>query len=96
MNIQKRRAVAYIAGRLIAGKRPETVYDDAASARYRICGDVSPDYIRMFGDDRNCYVRGDDFYGYDDETSSYFSGAVNKSSVTFFDFQSSNNFRYAI
>ena len=120
MNAQKRRAVAYIAGRLISGKSAGSVYDYATSSRYRIYGDVSPDFIQVFDDDRYSYIiggatpaglsifdyytrqhinlkiSGNDFYGYDMETSSYFSGTVNKSSVNLFDYQFSKNFHYAI
>jgi hypothetical protein len=120
MNSQKRRAVAYIVGRLISGKTSGTIYDYTASSRYRIYGDVSPDFIQIFDDDRNSYIiggitpagfsifdyytrqhinlrtSGNDYYGYDLETSSYFSGMVNKNTVAFFDYQYSKDFRYAI
>jgi hypothetical protein len=120
MNSQKRRAIAYIAGRLNSGKTSGAIYDYAASSHYRIYGDVSPDFIQVFDDDRYSYIiggatpaglsifdyytrqhinlriSGDDFYGYDLETSSYFSGMVNKNTITLFDFQCSKDFRYAI
>ena len=58
MNIQKRRAVAYIAGRLISGTPSGAVYDYATAAHYKIYGDVSPDYIQVYDEDRYGYIRG--------------------------------------
>jgi hypothetical protein len=41
-------------------------------------------------------VVGIDFYGYDYESASYFSGEVNKSSVDFYDFQNSKKYNFSV
>ncbi len=120
MEMKKRRAVSYIAGRLISGKTSGAVYDYLTASSYRLYGDVTPEFIQVYDEDRYGYIRGgrtpaglalfdgptrqniqlkisdNDFYGYDYESSSYFSGEVNQSSINFFDFQYSRNYRYAI
>jgi hypothetical protein len=80
MNPVKRRAAAYIAGRLISGKQSGTLYDYADSARYRIYGDVSPDFIQVYDDDRSGYVR----------------GGLTPSGLALFDHPTRQNFRLTI
>jgi hypothetical protein len=120
MNLQKRRAVAYIAGRLVTGTTSGGVYDYTAQARFKLYGDVSPGFVQVYDGDRFSYIIGgatpaglsifdyytrqhiqlkisdNDFYGFDYETGAYFSGEVNKSTVSFFDFQDAKTYRYAV
>lgn len=58
MNIKKRRAVSYIAGRLVASKPSSGVYDYTTRERYKINGDVSLGYVQVYDGDRGGYIIG--------------------------------------
>jgi hypothetical protein len=58
MIASKRRAAAYIAGRLIAGRASNEVYDYSTKQHYRMYGDVSPGFVQVYDGDRYSYVSG--------------------------------------
>ena len=48
MNLQKRRIIAFIAGRLIAGKNSGAVYDYLTSSHTNVSGEVLPNRINVY------------------------------------------------
>jgi hypothetical protein len=52
-----KRAVAYIAGRIISERDIATIYDDNQAKHFRFSGDVEPD-LAIFDYERRCYING--------------------------------------
>lgn len=58
MTPETRRAVAFIAGQLVSGKK-RNIYDYDSGAYGRLSGEVSPQQIRVYDHDTRAHVTGD-------------------------------------
>ena len=58
MDARKRRAIAYIAGRLVTHQEYGVIYDFATRSYAYLSGKVSPSNVTVFDQDRDCRVTG--------------------------------------
>src|SRR5437899_1531974 len=58
MNAHTRRAVAYIAGRLVTGTDSGSVYDYSAPGYFNFSGDVSEGNVNVYDYGQSCFVGG--------------------------------------
>ena len=58
MQPKLRPTIAFIAGRIITGLNTSSIYDHLQSKSVSYEGSVSPTYIKIFDNDRGCYVAG--------------------------------------
>jgi hypothetical protein len=94
MDAELRRAVAYIAGRMISGSTATSVYDYDAGSYFSIDGEVSTSRVNVFDYSRSCYLDGNppslydygrgQFFGLELKVAQKFSG-YDYGSSSFFD-----------
>jgi hypothetical protein len=58
MNEPTRRAVAYIAARLVSGKTASAVYDYGVSRYFHFSGDVRAGTVNVYDHDQACHIGG--------------------------------------
>jgi hypothetical protein len=58
MKDHTRRAVALIAGCIITGKNPSSVYDYSQSKYFQFSGETTPTTVNVYDYDERCYVGG--------------------------------------
>lgn len=58
MKDHTRRAVAYIAGRLVCGTGSSSVYDYDSSKRFDFSGQISPTDVSVYDYEQRCYISG--------------------------------------
>lgn len=92
MESHTRRAIAYIAGRLISGKPSSSVYDYTEGGHVSFSGTVSQSSISVFDYDQSCYVSGSgtNLYHYGD--SHYITLNADGSKFSGFDYGTSSYF----
>ena len=77
-----RRAIAYIAGRLISGSNVSAVYDYIVSKYFNFSGDISPTAVSIYDHEQKCHISG--------------SGTVSGNSISLYDYGYSEYFNYTI
>ncbi len=58
MHPKLRTCIAYVAGRLITGRVASSIYDKSQARDIGIDGDVTQDSVKVFDQDRGCYLSG--------------------------------------
>lgn len=58
MHPKLRTCIAYVAGRLISGRNSSYIYDNSQAKLNCIEGQVSADNVKVFDQDRGCYLSG--------------------------------------
>ncbi|MHA7635039.1 hypothetical protein [Corallococcus sp. M7] len=58
MNQPTRRAVAYIAIRLISGRHASAVYDYSEGRHFHFSGDTGADNVNVYDHDQHCHIGG--------------------------------------
>ena len=87
----KRRAVSYIAGRLISGRNSSTVFDYAHSAYFNFSGTVSNN-INIYDYARSSYLTGNLNSLYDYGTGHYISFKIQGNQFSGYDYETGSYF----
>lgn len=58
MDNSARATIAYIAGRLVSGRRTSSVYDHGRSGYFNLSGPVSPQRVNVYDYGRSCHISG--------------------------------------
>jgi hypothetical protein len=58
MHPKLRTCIAYVAGRLISGREASSIYDNLQSKIICIEGQVTAENVKIFDQDRGCYLSG--------------------------------------
>ncbi|MCW3070447.1 MAG: hypothetical protein JWO44_337 [Bacteroidetes bacterium] len=90
----KRRAIAYIAGRL-SGKNAANVYDYSSSTYYSYTGTVL-NTINIYDYTRACYLTGSYSSIYDYETGQFISLTIKGRNFDGYDYQTSSFFTISV
>lgn len=92
MNAHVRRAVAYIAGRLVSGSDSGAVYDYSEGRYVNIGGQVTARNVNVYDYEQRCYVAGtpNSLYHYGD--GQFIQIDVNGPQFTGFDYGSGQHF----
>lgn len=91
MQAHTRRAIAYIAGRLISSSRASAVYDYSESRYVNFSGDVSFQNVNVYDYDQRCYVSGSLGSLYHYGNRSYVQLDVNGTNFRGYDYDTRNN-----
>jgi hypothetical protein len=92
MEHHTRRAVAYIAGRLIAGQGNAAIYDYNASSHFHFSGTVVSGNVSVYDFDQSCHVGGSPSSLYHYGNSGHIQLRMNGSSFSGYDFATSSHF----
>jgi hypothetical protein len=91
MQHTKRRAIAYIAGRIISNVESGAVYDYLENRHFNFSGDVSSN-INVYDYSRANYLTGDSSSIYDYYTGQYINLDISKSSFSGYDYETGSYF----
>ena len=83
-----RRAVAYIAGRILTGAPASAVYDHAAARHFHFSGEVAPERVSVYDHGRGCQISGAPPSLFDHGTSRFLKLEVKAGVVAGYDYAS--------
>lgn len=92
MKHEKRRALAYIVGRIITGKEANAIFDYKNSQYFHFGGQVTSATINVFDYSRSSYLSGSPSSIYDYATGSYLSISLHQNGFDGFDYETSQHF----
>jgi hypothetical protein len=87
----KRRAIAYIIGRIVTGKDSRTIYDHAHSSYFNFSGTISDD-VSVYDHTRTSFISGNQSSLYDHGTGQYINLKVQDNKFSGYDHESFSNF----
>jgi hypothetical protein len=92
VNAHTRRAVAYVAGRLVTGSESGAVYDYSESRHVNFSGTVSDQNVNVYDYDEGCFVSGSpaSLYHYGD--GQFIQLNVNGAQLSGYDYGSGQHF----
>jgi len=86
MQHSKRRAIAYIAGRIINNQYSGSIYDYTEAGHFNFSGNVSPN-VNVYDYSRSNYLTGDASSVYDYNTGQYINLSITGSSFSGYDYE---------
>ena len=89
MEHSKRRAIAYIAGRIISRNESGAIFDYESSKYFNFSGNVE-NSINVFDYSRSSYLTGDKSSIFDYSSGQYITLDIEKSNFSGFDYESGN------
>ena len=92
MQDHTRRAVAYIAGRMISGQDATAVYDYTASSHFHLSGTVSGSNVNVYDFGQSCHVGGSPSSLYHYGNGGHIQLRVNGSNFSGYDYATSSHF----
>ena len=91
MTSQKRRIVAYLAGRIISGKNPSGIFDRASSSWTSVSVVTAPNHLSVYDHDRACMISvvgpPKDLYVYDAGSGRHIQLKINGCNFSGYDFE---------
>jgi hypothetical protein len=96
MEAHVRRAVAYIAGRLIIREDAEAIHEPATGRSYSMRGTAKDSYVKVYDHSCGCHISGN-FYGltyslYHDGTSAHIELKITDNRFSGYEFASASQF----
>jgi hypothetical protein len=92
MTAATRRAVAYIAGRLVTGRNSNGIYDFDAGNHFNFSGTVEPGRVHIFDYTSSCHIGGSPGLLYHHGTGGHLNLKLRQGRINGYDFHSGAHF----
>jgi hypothetical protein len=92
INTHTRRAVAYIAGRLVSGKKGSSIYDYGERRHVNMSGNLTGSSISAYDYDQRCYISGSRTSLYHYGNGAHLTLVLNAAAFSGYDYDSKKHF----